>query len=108
LILVVAVVVTVLFFTNNISGKQTKGFDKSIAVLPFDNLSNDTTQLYFSEGVVEAILDNLFKVGELKVIATTSTKRYKNTELTNKEIAKELGVASILVGTVQRIRTMSG
>jgi TolB-like protein len=77
--------------------------DQSIAVLPFRNLSNDTTQLYFSDGIVEAILDHLFKVGELKVISSTSTKRYRNTELSIKEIAKELGVASILEGSVQKI-----
>ena len=52
---------------------------------------------------MEAILNHLFKVGELKVISSTSTKRYKNTELSIKEIARELGVASILEGSVQKI-----
>ena len=52
---------------------------------------------------MEAILNHLFKVGELKVISSTSTKRYKNTELSLKEIARELGVASILEGSVQKI-----
>jgi TolB-like protein/Flp pilus assembly protein TadD len=77
--------------------------EKSVAVLPFRNLSNDTTQLYFSDGIVEAILDHLFKVGELKVISSTSTKRYRNTELSIKEIASKLGVAAILEGSVQKI-----
>jgi len=76
--------------------------EKSIAVLPFRNLSNDTTQLYFSDGIVEAILNYLSKVGELKVISSTSTKRYRDTELSIKEIARELGVASILEGSVQK------
>ena len=103
-LLLFVIVAAVLFFTNIIeSGKQMKEPDKSIAVLPFRNLSNDTTQLYFSDGIVEAILDHLFKVGELKVISSTSTKRYRNTELPIKEIAKELGVASILEGSVQKI-----
>ena len=101
---VIASMFAVLYFFNIIgSGKQPKEIEKSIAVLPFRNLSNDTSQLYFSDGIVEAILDHLFKVGELKVISSTSTKRYRNTELPIKEIAKELGVASILEGSVQKI-----
>jgi len=76
--------------------------EKSIAVLPFRNLSNDTTQLYFSDGIVEAILNYLSKVGEIKVISSTSTKRYRNSELSIKEIARELGVVSILEGSVQK------
>jgi TolB-like protein len=103
-IAIIASVFAVLYFSNIISSdKQTKEPDKSIAVLPFRNLSNDTTQLYFSDGIVEAILDHLFKVGELKVISSTSTKRYRDTELSIKEIARELGVASILEGSVQKI-----
>jgi TolB-like protein len=77
--------------------------EKSIAVLPFVNLSNDPEQEYFSDGVVEEILNYLFKVGELKVISSTSTKRYKNTELSIREISRELGVSSILEGSVQKM-----
>ena len=103
----IAIIVTLfagLFFAGIIGGgSQTKESDKSTAVLPFRNLSNDTTQLYFSDGIVEAILNYLSKVGELKVISSTSTKRYRNTELSIKEIARELGVASILEGSVQKI-----
>jgi len=72
-------------------------------VLPFTNLSNDPDQEYFSDGIVEAILNHLYKVGELKVISSTSTKRYKNTQLSIKEIARELDVSSILEGSVQKI-----
>jgi len=101
---IIASIFAVLYFSNIIGGgKQTTQIDKSIAVLPFRNLSYDTTQLYFSVGIVEAILDHLFKVGELKVISSTSTKRYRDTELSIKEIARELGVASILEGSVQKI-----
>jgi TolB-like protein len=77
--------------------------EKSIAVLPFTNLSNDPEQEYFSDGIVEAILDHLFKIGELKVTSGTSTKKYKKTELSVKEIGRALGVSSILEGSVQKI-----
>jgi hypothetical protein len=73
--------------------------NKSIAVLPFKNLSNDPEQEYFSDGIVEAILNYLFKAGNIKVISGTSTKKFKNTDLTIKEIAKELGVTSVLEGS---------
>jgi TolB-like protein len=77
--------------------------EKSIAVLPFVNLSNDPEQEYFSDGMVDEILDRLFKVGDLKVIARTSSMRYKNTKLTLKEIAAELGVSALLEGSVQKL-----
>ena len=83
--------------------KPSETLEKSVAVLPFVNLSNDPEQEYFSDGVVEAILNHLYKVGDLKVISSTSTKRYKNTKLPLKEIARELGVSSILEGSVQKI-----
>jgi TolB-like protein len=83
--------------------KPSETLEKSIAVLPFVNLSNEPEQEYFSEGVVEAILNHLFKVGDLKVISSTSSKRYKNSKLSMKEIARELGVSSILEGSVQKI-----
>ena len=76
---------------------------ESIAVLPFTNLSNDPDQEYFSDGMMEEILDRLFKIGDLKVISRTSSMRYKNTDKSIKEIAGELGVASILEGSVRRI-----
>ena len=83
--------------------KSSEKLDKSVAVLPFTNLSNDPEQEYFSDGMVDAILDHLFKIGDLKVIARTSTMRYKNTNLTLKEIAHELNVSALLEGSVQRI-----
>jgi len=82
--------------------KSTDKLDKSVAVLPFTNLSNDPEQEYFSDGMVDAILDHLFKIGELKVIARTSSMRYKNTKLTLKEIAHELDVSALLEGSVQK------
>jgi TolB-like protein/Flp pilus assembly protein TadD len=104
LFLVVVIIILSLFILNIIGGgKQTKELEKSIAVLPFVNLSNDPEQDYFSNGMVDAILDHLFKVGDLKVISRTSSMRYKNTELPVKEIARELGVSAILEGSVQKI-----
>jgi TolB-like protein len=104
LLVAVVIVVVALFLFNIIGGKkQNKELEKSIAVLPFINLSNDPEQEYFSDGMVDEILDHLFKVGELKVISRTSTMRYKNTKLSLKEIAHELGVSAILEGSVRKI-----
>jgi TolB-like protein len=104
LFLAVVIVVVVLFALNIIGGgRQHENIEKSVAVLPFVNLSNDPEQEYFSDGMVDEILDNLFKVGELKVISRTSSMRYKDTKLTLKEIASELGVSAILEGSVRKI-----
>ena len=101
---VIALVLLVLaYFLIPTLSKPKEQFEKSVAVLPFANLSNDPEQEYFSDGIVEAILDHLFKIGDLKVTSGTSTKRYKSTELSVKEIGRELGVSSILEGSVQKI-----
>ena len=75
--------------------------NKSIAVLPFVNMSNDPEQQYFSDGIMEAILNNLSKIRELKVISRTSVMQYRNTIKTIPQIAEELGVAYLLEGGVQ-------
>ncbi len=76
--------------------------EKSIAVLPFDNYSTAEEDQYFSDGMTEVIIANLAKVKDLKVISRTSVMEYKNTTKKLKEIAKELGVAHILEGSIQR------
>jgi TolB-like protein/Tfp pilus assembly protein PilF len=76
--------------------------DKSIAVLPFDNLSRDPDNAYFAEGVQDEILTRLAKVGDLKVISRTSTQHFKSAPENLPEIARQLGVANILEGSVQR------
>src|SRR6516162_2069056 len=77
--------------------------EKSIAVLPFENLSDQKENIYFADGVQDEILTGLTKVADLKVISRTSTLQYKSTASRNlREIAKTLGVAHILEGTVQR------
>src|SRR5213596_925836 len=75
---------------------------KSIAVLPFDNLSRDPDNAYFAEGVQEEILTRLAKVADLKVISRTSTQHFKSTPDNLPQIAKQLGVAHILEGSVQK------
>jgi TolB-like protein/Tfp pilus assembly protein PilF len=76
---------------------------KSIAVLPFDNLSDDKSNAYFTEGVQDEILTRLAKVADLKVIARTSTQRFKSAPENLPDIAKQLGVANILEGSVQKV-----
>jgi TolB-like protein/class 3 adenylate cyclase len=76
---------------------------KSIAVLPFENLSDEKENVYFADGVQDEILTGLAKVADLKVISRTSTMQYKIPRERNlREIAKALGVAHVLEGTVQR------
>jgi TolB-like protein/class 3 adenylate cyclase len=75
---------------------------KSIAVLPFENLSEDKANAYFADGIQEEILTRLAKIGDLKVIARTSTQLYQSKPANLSEIAKQLGVANILEGSVQR------
>ena len=75
---------------------------KSIAVLPFENRSEDKSNAYFADGVQDEILTRLSKIGDLKVISRTSTQRYKSTPLSLAEIAKQLGVANLLEGSVQK------
>ncbi len=75
---------------------------KSIAVLPFDNLSRDPDNAYFAEGVQDEILTRLAKVADLKVISRTSTQHFKSAPENLPEIAKQLGVANILEGSVQK------
>src|SRR5438270_1413725 len=76
--------------------------EKSIAVLPFDNLSRDPDNAYFAEGVQDEILTRLAKVADLKVISRTSTEKYKSAPDNLREIAKQLAVANILEGSVQK------
>jgi TolB-like protein/class 3 adenylate cyclase/Tfp pilus assembly protein PilF len=78
------------------------GQNKSIAVLPFENLSEDKANAYFAEGIQDEILTRLSKIGDLKVISRTSTQRYKSKPENLPEIAKQLGVKNILEGSVQR------
>src|SRR5437773_6351110 len=87
------------------SGKAAVGLpiaEKSIAVLPFENRSEDKANAYFADGIQEEILTRLSKIADLKVISRTSTQRYKTAPENLPEIAKQLGVAHILEGRVQK------
>jgi TolB-like protein/class 3 adenylate cyclase/Tfp pilus assembly protein PilF len=76
--------------------------EKSIAVLPFENLSEDKANAYFADGIQDEILTRLSKIADLKVISRTSTQHYKSAPGNLREIAKQLGVAHILEGSVQK------
>src|SRR5437773_8085982 len=76
--------------------------EKSIAVLPFENLSEEKSNAYFADGIQDEILTRLSKIADLKVISRTSTQRYKNTSQKPSEIANQLGVANLLEGSVQK------
>src|SRR5216117_1953710 len=76
--------------------------EKSIAVLPFENLSEEKANAYFADGIQEEILMRLSKIADLKVISRTSTQHYKSAPENLPEIARQLGVAHILQGSVQK------
>ena len=76
---------------------------KSIAVLPFDNLSRDPDNAFFAEGVQDEILTRLAKVADLKVIARTSTQKFKSAPTDLRDVAKQLDVTNILEGSVQKV-----
>ena len=90
-------------YTASSSRDQSGLSPKSIAVLPFDNLSRDPDNAYFAEGVQDEILTRLAKVADLKVISRTSTQRFKSAPADLPQIAKQLGVMHILEGSVQRV-----
>jgi len=88
--------------SNGLAGARPSIAEKSIAVLPFDNLSGDPQNAYFSEGIQDEILTRLAKIAELKVISRTSTQRFRSAPNDLRQIAQQLGVANILEGSVQK------
>ena len=87
---------------RNVANSTSALSAKSIAVLPFDNLSRDPDNAFFTEGVQDEILTRLAKVADLKVIARTSTQKFKSAPENLPDIAKQLGVMNILEGSVQK------
>jgi Predicted integral membrane protein len=77
--------------------------EKSIAVLPFENLSRDPDNSYFADGIQDEILTRLAKIADLKVISRTSTQRYQSKPANLAVVARQLGVANILEGSVQKV-----
>ncbi|KOY53093.1 helix-turn-helix domain-containing protein [Polaribacter dokdonensis] len=98
-------VVSYLFIQNSSSNSEvsSNNLKKSIAILPFKNMSSDSTNLYFVNGLMESTLNNLQKIEDLRVISRTSVEKYRNTDKTVLEIAEELNVAYLLEGSGQRI-----
>ena len=84
-------------------GLSARKIDKSIAVLPFENLSDEKENAYFADGIQDDVLTNLSKIGDLKVISRTSVMPYRGKASNVREIGKALGVATILEGSVRRI-----
>jgi TolB-like protein/Tfp pilus assembly protein PilF len=109
IVVIGAVISVALFF----AGRYTAGgkgsaspneiSNKSIAVLPFENLSRDPDNAYFADGIQDEILTRLSKIATLKVISRTSTQKYKSAPDNLREIGKQLGVANLLEGSVQKI-----
>ncbi len=94
-----------LFFLGRYTSSKQSGAEvpvKSIAVLPFENLSGNPENAYFTDGIQEEILMRLAKIADLKVVSRTSTVRYKSSAGNLREIATQLGVANVLEGSVQR------
>jgi TolB-like protein/DNA-binding winged helix-turn-helix (wHTH) protein/tetratricopeptide (TPR) repeat protein len=104
----VAVLAAAVFYLNvfglrhRIGGGPPAERINSLAVLPLTNLSGDSGQEYFSDGITDALITDLAKIGSIKVISRTSTMQYKGTRKALPEIARELGVDGIVEGTVQR------
>jgi TolB-like protein/Flp pilus assembly protein TadD len=98
-----AISVSLFFLGRYTSSKQNAELPaKSIAVLPFENLSGNPENAYFTDGIQEEILMRLAKIADLKVVSRTSTVRYKRSPENLREIATQLGVANVLEGSVQR------
>src|SRR5438093_426814 len=102
-LLVLAVIVAgIAMFSRYRVGSALAAPEKSIAVLPFENRSEDKANAYFADGIQDEILTRLSKIANLKVISRTSTQHYKSAPENLPEIAKQLGVAHILEGSVQK------
>jgi hypothetical protein len=106
IIAVLALAVAFLFAQHYLLPRSADGAsagvtEKSIAVLPFENLSDEKSSAYFASGIQDEILTRLAKIGALKVISRTSTQHYASSPDNLPQIARQLGVANILEGSVQ-------
>jgi TolB-like protein/class 3 adenylate cyclase len=102
-LLALAVIVAgIVMFSRNRVRSPLVAPEKSIAVLPFENLSSEKENAYFADGIQDEILTRLSKIADLKVISRTSTQHYKSAPENLREIARQLGVAYILEGSVQK------
>ncbi len=94
-----------LFFAGRYTApnQQSRSTERSLAVLPFENLSADKANAYFADGMQDEIITRLAKIGELKVISRSSTERYRSKAENVAEIARQLGVANLVEGSVQKV-----
>jgi TolB-like protein/Tfp pilus assembly protein PilF len=102
LLALTAIVAGMAIFSRYRAGSTIAVPEKSVAVLPFENRSEDKANAYFADGIQDEILTRLSKIADLKVISRTSTQHYKSAPANLPEIAKQLGVANILEGSVQK------
>jgi TolB-like protein/class 3 adenylate cyclase/regulator of sirC expression with transglutaminase-like and TPR domain len=102
LVLVAAVVAAFVVVSRRATRSSSAVPEKSIAVLPFDNLSEEKANAYFADGIQDEILTKLAGIGDLKVISRSSTAKYKSKPEDLKTVARELGVATVLEGSVQK------
>src|SRR6266513_2907076 len=102
LLVLAAIVAAFIFLLRKPTRAVLNIAEKSIAVLPFENLSEDKANAYFAEGIQDEILTRLSKIADLKVISRTSTQHYKSAPENLREIARQLGVAHVLEGSVQQ------
>jgi TolB-like protein len=109
LVIVAGAISVSLFFlgrytaSREAGARQTASFEKSIAVLPFENLSDDKANAYFATGIQDEIMRRLAKIADLKVISRTSTQQYQSKPGNLSQIAKQLGVANVMEGSVQKV-----
>src|SRR5437899_2253191 len=102
LLALVAIVAGIVLFSRYRVRSALAAPEKSVAVLPFENLSRDPDNAYFADGIQEEVLTRLAKIADLKVISRASTQQYQSEPGNLAEIAKQLGVANILEGSVQK------
>ena len=102
LLALAVVIAAIAMFSRYRERPSLPAMEKSIAILPFENLSHDPDNAYFADGIQDEILTRLSKIADLKVISRTSTRHYKSAPENLPSIARELGVAHILEGSVQK------
>ncbi len=102
LLALAVIVASIAMFSRDRARSTLAAPEKSIAVLPFENRSDEKANAYFADGIQDEILTRLAKISDLKVISRTSTQHYKSTPQNVREIAKQLGVAHIVEGSVQK------